>query len=123
MSAAGSCARIPSSSSRMFSLSLNVGMTTSASCNSAHLPGLPRLRGPPDCGSSYHRAPGGGKQKIGVVRVPEWTADRDDVSTLHDRMAHLCPVCRSAAAHVRYRLPRYSIFRCAACTQVYLWPL
>src|SRR5439155_21727348 len=52
-----------------------------------------------------------------------WTADGDDVSTLHDRMAPLCPVCRSAAAHVRYRLPRYSIFRCAACTQAYLWPL
>jgi len=55
--------------------------------------------------------------------VPEWTADREDVSTVHDRMAPICPVCRSVAAYVRYRLPRYSIFHCVACTQTYLWPL
>ena len=38
-------------------------------------------------------------------------------------MTPSCPVCGSRTARLRYRLTRFSIFRCRACAQVYLWPL
>jgi SAM-dependent methyltransferase len=34
-----------------------------------------------------------------------------------------CPVCQDAAARLRYRLPAFSIYACAACGVVFLWPL
>jgi SAM-dependent methyltransferase len=34
-----------------------------------------------------------------------------------------CPVCREAAARLRYRLSAFSIYTCAHCAVVYLWPL
>lgn len=38
-------------------------------------------------------------------------------------MSPLCPVCGATAARLRYRLPRFSIFTCEACAQIYLSPL
>jgi SAM-dependent methyltransferase len=34
-----------------------------------------------------------------------------------------CLVCQESAARLRYRLPAFSIYSCAACGVVYLWPL
>ena len=34
-----------------------------------------------------------------------------------------CPVCRESAARLRYRLSAFSIYTCARCAVVYLWPL
>src|SRR5947209_14053972 len=34
-----------------------------------------------------------------------------------------CPVCGATAARRLYRLPRFSIFACEACAQIYLSPL
>jgi 2-polyprenyl-3-methyl-5-hydroxy-6-metoxy-1,4-benzoquinol methylase len=34
-----------------------------------------------------------------------------------------CPVCSATASRRLYRLPRFSIFACAACAQVYLSPV
>ena len=34
-----------------------------------------------------------------------------------------CLVCQSADAEVRYRITRFSVLRCTACDQLYLWPL
>jgi 2-polyprenyl-3-methyl-5-hydroxy-6-metoxy-1,4-benzoquinol methylase len=33
-----------------------------------------------------------------------------------------CPVCASADARLRYRITRFRIYDCAACSLVYLWP-
>lgn len=38
-------------------------------------------------------------------------------------MTHSCPICGAVAGPVRYRLPDHSVFTCAACDQIYLWPL
>ena len=38
-------------------------------------------------------------------------------------MALRCPVCGATAARRLYRLPRFSIYACEACAQVYLSPL
>ena len=35
----------------------------------------------------------------------------------------VCPVCDATNPRLRYRLTHFSIFRCADCAQVYLWPL
>ena len=34
-----------------------------------------------------------------------------------------CLVCQSPAAQLRYRITRFSVLRCTACEQLYLWPL
>src|SRR5262245_60681969 len=34
-----------------------------------------------------------------------------------------CLVCQDAAARVRYRLPAFSIYQCARCSAIFLWPL
>ena len=38
-------------------------------------------------------------------------------------MSPRCLVCGATRARRLYRLPRFSIFACEACAQVYLWPL
>jgi SAM-dependent methyltransferase len=35
---------------------------------------------------------------------------------------HRCPVCASAEAALRYRLPRFDVLDCRGCGLVYIWP-
>jgi 2-polyprenyl-3-methyl-5-hydroxy-6-metoxy-1,4-benzoquinol methylase len=46
-----------------------------------------------------------------------------DQSALAPDEAALCPVCRSREKRLRYRITRFRVYDCAACSQVYLWPL
>lgn len=53
----------------------------------------------------------------------------DQVGTLQPERAPapstepVCPVCDAGGARLRYRLTPLRIWRCAACRQVFLWPL